>query len=345
MRDTGRKDNGKQERRPGPWLGRASLVSAALVAGVMVLERWPGEQAWPTALLTYLPQWPLLALPTLVVIWALLAWRVWALLFNAAVWLVALVGLAGLEVPGMGVGGGEGQVLRVATWNLHHWHGDLPRLRKRILSWNCDVVCLQEVGEAAFAGLLPGYAEAAAGDVRTFVRGSLLLTEEIQTGKPPMRPALACEAQVEGESLRVVNVHFRVSEGYESLRERLRSLRSYMRNTVQTRGAQYNRVLSWLPSDLPVVVAGDFNTPPNSMFSRRMSRRLTDAFRERGLGVGYTYLARGIGVLRIDYVWTGNGAEPTACWIERAAPSDHRPVIARVRLYRAPEVAGRTTAN
>jgi len=98
----------------------------------------------------------------------------------------------------------------------------------------------------------------------------------------------------------------------------------------QPRHMQFDRFLRAIPEDMHVIAAGDFNVPPNSRFYRRFRRRLTDAFASVGLGFGYTYVLRGVPVLRIAYVWTGNGCRPLACRLGKAGLSDHRPVIAEV---------------
>ncbi len=310
----------------------ASVICAVLVLAVLVLERWPAERTWVTALLTYAPQMGWVALPALMLAWGLLA-RNWpAAALNLGVALVALFALAGLQIPAPRPAGDAADTLRIATWNIHEYSGDISRLGERIRSWDCDIVCLQEARGHRLRALLPEYAEARFGDVRIFVRGDILEREPILPGHRYLRPALACDLEIRGRRLKLATVHFAMSDRRESLTNRNRSLGEYLANSVRVRGIQCERILEWLPDEGPVVVAGDFNTPANSMFHRRMRRRLTDSFGSAGLGFGYTFLARGLPVFRIDYIWTGNGVRPIRCWTSGAAPSDHRPVIAEVRL-------------
>ena len=310
----------------------ASVICAALILAVLVLERWVAERTWVTALLTYAPQIGWLVLPTVMLAWSLFA-RDWsASLLNLGVWLIALFALAGFQIPARSPGHDATDAVRIATWNIHDYSGDTSRLAERIRSWDCDVVCLQEARGHKFRSLIPGYAEASFGDVRIFVRGEVLDREPILSGHRYLRPALACELQIGDGRLRVVNVHFIMSDRRESLTRRDCSLGDYVANSVRVRGIQYQRILESLPDEVPVVVVGDFNTPANSMFQRRMRRRLTDSFASAGLGLGYTFLARGLAVFRIDYIWTGNGVRALRCWTGDAGPSDHRPVIADVRL-------------
>lgn len=81
----------------------------------------------------------------------------------------------------------------------------------------------------------------------------------------------------------------------------------------------------------PVIVCGDFNDTPSSYTYHTIKKNLTDGFRDRGRGYGYTF--RGIRkMLRIDFIlyspqWEGECYQsPSLEW------SDHNPVIVRLIL-------------
>jgi endonuclease/exonuclease/phosphatase (EEP) superfamily protein YafD len=80
----------------------------------------------------------------------------------------------------------------------------------------------------------------------------------------------------------------------------------------------------------PTVMAGDFNSTPEHAIHARLRRRMRDAFRSAGFGFGTTY--RYLLPIRIDYVYVGPQLEVLDARVGLAGPSDHRPVIARVRL-------------
>lgn len=80
----------------------------------------------------------------------------------------------------------------------------------------------------------------------------------------------------------------------------------------------------------PTIMAGDFNSTPGQAIHWRMRHSMTDAFRARGSGLGATFR---FGLpIRIDYVYLSSELEPLAAEVGPAGASDHRPVIARVRL-------------
>ena len=64
----------------------------------------------------------------------------------------------------------------------------------------------------------------------------------------------------------------------------------------------------------PVVLVGDFNTPPESVLFRRVWAGYEDAFGAAGWGWGYTFTNRRTRT-RIDHVLVGGGGRTVACWV------------------------------
>jgi hypothetical protein len=77
----------------------------------------------------------------------------------------------------------------------------------------------------------------------------------------------------------------------------------------------------------PVLIAGDFNTPPESAIFRETWRGYADAFGAAGWGWGYTFFG-GRTRVRIDHVLAGKGWTCTDCRVGPPVGSPHRPVIA-----------------
>jgi hypothetical protein len=89
----------------------------------------------------------------------------------------------------------------------------------------------------------------------------------------------------------------------------------------------------------PVLLVGDFNTPPESAIFRRFWHRYTDAFAASGWGWGYTFISRRT-VVRIDHVLVGPGGFCGRCWVAADIGSPHRPVLADVAWPAADRVDG-----
>jgi endonuclease/exonuclease/phosphatase (EEP) superfamily protein YafD len=84
-------------------------------------------------------------------------------------------------------------------------------------------------------------------------------------------------------------------------------------------------------SPYPVLLAGDLNAVPQSYVYRRAGKGLKDTFRERGWGLGVTYVGYLPG-LRIDYIFASGDFNVLD---HRRGPrdfSDHRPVSSRLEL-------------
>ncbi len=318
-----------------------TVAATALVGGVWLLQRYPGEDWWLGALLTYAPQVQWLVPPAVALVVALAARRTLLSAVNATVLVVALFGLAGFEVN-RPVAPTPGQpTMRVATWNVYGYTRDRETVRNRILSWDCDIVCLQESRSDALADLLPDYESAHAADLRIYVRGTIRRHEAIRTDPYRPRYMLLVEAETDAGPVTVVNIHVpRRAQRVRTPRE-IGPLARYLETSVRVRDSKFGHLMALLPPDGPMLIVGDMNTPPTSRYRRRLREHLTDAFDAVGLGFGHSFLwRRKLALLRIDYVWTGGGARPLRCWTERAAPSDHRPVLAEIEPPAREPVAG-----
>ncbi|MGD9496174.1 MAG: endonuclease/exonuclease/phosphatase family protein [Armatimonadota bacterium] len=323
-----------------------TLASALLVGGLWAVQRWPGEDWWVGALLTWGPQVQWLAPPVLALLLTLMARRGMLAFVNLVVTAFALFALAGFEMNDYGAPApGEG-VVRVATWNVYGHTREREVVRERILSWDCDIVCLQESADPAYRELLPGYESTRAGDLRVFVRGAILSRRVISGARPRPQVVLVVEADTCAGPVVALTTHVPRARRSRPVPREITPLADYVREGMQVREAKFEEVLGAIPHDRPMILAGDLNTPPTSRYWYRLSQRLTDAFDAAGRGFGHTFLwRRRWPLLRIDYVWAGGGARPLRCWVERAAPSDHRPVLAEIALPPARDSDGNLGAE
>ncbi len=83
----------------------------------------------------------------------------------------------------------------------------------------------------------------------------------------------------------------------------------------------------------PVIVSGDFNGTQHNWAYRQISRGMKDAFAVGGSGWGGTYRAD-LPLVRIDFILADENWEIVQAYVPKVsrALSDHRPVIARLRL-------------
>jgi endonuclease/exonuclease/phosphatase (EEP) superfamily protein YafD len=76
-----------------------------------------------------------------------------------------------------------------------------------------------------------------------------------------------------------------------------------------------------------MLLAGDFNTPSDSVIYREYWSPFHNAYSDAGFGWGYTYFSRRAAV-RIDHQLAGSGWRCRKCWVGADVGSPHRPVIA-----------------
>jgi vancomycin resistance protein VanJ len=323
--DRGRPSRGARLVGVGGW------ICLALAVGAWALLR--AGDVWTLATVLMFGPLPLLALPPAALAAAAAFVNRRALKSLAPALILTVGPVSGFCVPWEQLGADvpAGLRLRVLTCNMHHAKVPAGPLDRLIDETGPDVVAIQEWRDSARSKALaeagwhthrdPGLFLASRhpirragrlGDNSTGDRGSIA-RYELDT---PSGPAT------------VFSLHFasprdglgEVAKGGGDL-ERLAA----------------NSELRWVQSRYlaaaadgtagPVVLLGDFNTPPHSAIFRRVWGRYEDAFSVAGWGWGYTFKAR-ISSVRIDHVLVGAGGRATRCWVGPDVGSPHRPVLA-----------------
>jgi endonuclease/exonuclease/phosphatase family metal-dependent hydrolase len=105
-----------------------------------------------------------------------------------------------------------------------------------------------------------------------------------------------------------------------------------VRRNIDLRDRESAAARDWIGGpDVADIVAGDFNLPVESAIYRRHWGDFTNAFWHAGWGLGRTKHTRLIGV-RIDHILLGDRLHARRTWVGPALGSDHRPVIAELRI-------------
>lgn len=311
----------------------AYTVALALVA---LVEAAVAERHWLGTLLVYAPQaLAAIPLPPLLAL-ALLTRNRRALLWLAG----SLPILLWLLGPVAHLPDRRDASLRVLTANIEHGGADVARIAAAIRAASPDIVCLQEVNAfktqpdplPGLQAALPGYTIVREGEVALASRLPIRHTATIRFGETFGRVAL--EATVAGPAgdVNVVCAHLNTSLTGERLGKR--DLPGYLKRTSAVRKLQVETLAAHAAaSPLPVMVCGDFNTPPRGRVYGRLTERMTDAFAAAGQGFGWTYPARRP-VLRIDHIFCGPQVAPVRCRTVDLGGSDHRGMLAEVSIAR-----------
>ncbi len=316
-----------------------SAAYLAAVAALMLAQRYVGERVWFVTWVTYAPQHAAAIPVAPLLLWAVLARSSRAVLLNLASLAVVFFGLMGycwhLD-PGPGP-----DTLRVMTYNIHYLDGGLEPVARTIAAEKPDVVVLQEVsprpGKPHPMGLiktrLPQYRFASHKGLAVGSKYPIVHTEaRVTWPEPSGRPALRVDVKARGRTVHIFAAHLAVAIDDELIEKRWSAIPSYTKHSTNVRSNQTRRLLDWTTRvNGPVILAGDFNTPPRGRIYGRIRVRYRDAFAAAGRGLGHTFRSD-LPMLRIDYVFTSGGVKPRRAWVPDSHASDHKPLVAEVML-------------
>lgn len=328
-----------------------SVILAAFLTALTIMNRLGADRWWFGALNLYLPQaiWAIPGILLTVTMWAVNRRLVWAPLI-CVVWVFGpLMGFTWSRQtapePGLAL-------FRIMTCNVKYGSRSLPALFAEIDRCRPDLVLLQDA-----TGLLdsPAGAYFRKWNIRSYgqyvIAGAMPLEEaEVEwlnfPGMVERQACLRCRFRIAGRVVTLYNVHLHSPREALSL-VTTETARPAYRDFVATRLAdnatsryiQTYRLAALLDrDDGPVIVAGDLNAPDTSLVCATLrDAGMHDAFAEGGRGYGYTYghflipewpLLPKFSFVRIDHVMMSSDLRAVRCWSGTAAASDHRPVYA-----------------
>lgn len=313
-------------------LAGAVVLGVALTAVATVLLH-RGADATPLGTLLLFAPRRLVPLAWLLLAVALL-WRHRALAVVAAgASLASLLLFAGFVPPGSSART-TGGTLRVVSWNVDYPRSLEPLLGSALARWNADVLLLQGCTETV-ADELRRY-RAQTGQVQQFGEFCMLSQRPIvNIGVLAMRNpdqqwtrpiALRLRAVAAGDTIEIMSVH--LASPREELGRALRGDLSQLLRGASVRDEQSARLAEQVRRRRsPMLLIGDFNTPPESVIYKRHFAALTNAFREQGWGFGYTMRAGLLHRVRIDHALVTDELEVVGFSTETHWPTEHVPLI------------------
>ncbi len=321
-----------------PWLvwSYAAGVLAAWQIMVVYGDRW-----WPATILLFSPRW-LLALPLLVLFPLVLFFRRWLLvplILTLTTILLPVMGLSGLlkkERPQT-----IGKPLRVVTCNLRSGEFDSVKLARMIRQTSADIVTLQECPPeqvlAAPAGWTVAQSRGFAILSRYPLKGLNFLTMTPPGEKWQWTYLLQSVVTTPGGDVAVCSLQLPTPRfGLQEILDRKTLIRPTRKGRL-VRDTEFRRQAAGKLRDyaatlkLPVILAGDFNTPVESTIYREIWGGYANAFSTTGRGYGWTQrvTVKGFTIgVRIDHVLTSKELVPLVSEVGPDVDSDHLPLIA-----------------
>ena len=325
------------------------LAATLLLTGAQQLD---AAGLWWLELSRYLP-FPLLLAPAVVAL--LLSWRLGRRWVAASILTIALFAVVamGLVWHPRGEGASGEPALRLMTYNVKADNamlrpGGVELLKQEIARHHADVLLMQDA-HGLMHGLPQGSIAPLFGFPQAYKDGQYIIASRLPLRDcAPQHVAAGgddfaysrCFVDVQGVALQLITAHFESPrsglnaarhEGVDGIDEWVRNFRIRLAQARALAAA-----LTQTPG--PFVLGGDLNAPEASaVLGSLLDVGLRDAFSSSGRGYGYTYghrLRPAFSFLRIDHVLLSAGVVATDCFTGGKDASDHRPVIADLRLAR-----------
>lgn len=265
------------------------------------------------AALYYATPWPVLTLLTIPFIWVV---RRQPRMVFATIIVVHL--FFGAWIMESWRGAGESKApsdLRVVHWNVARPVQRFPGIAETLQSYDADVLTVAEPlsddgsERTPWITAFPTYsAQFAPGNLLCLIRGAV---ENRQVGSLGSACYYALyNARIRDREIRILQVDLNGVPTF-SRREPLQKLAAL----VETLG------------DRPLVIAGDFNTPRDSVHYAPLRKSVVNSFESAGTGSGETWPIF-FPVLSIDQIWSNPQLTPVRSHHDVSWRSDHRAVVA-----------------
>lgn len=227
--------------------------------------------------------------------------------------------------------------LKIVTMNIK---GGNEKVYDYLENTKADIVLVQEYGSKF---QIPNY-KYLINDYRVAALNSKTeIIDQGQLASAGNGNAFYADIKFKGKIIRVVNVylspfsfHKEMVKPVEDLHENKTKLRDVVRKLVPTFKIHQQEIADIRKaidtSPYPVIVAGDFNSVPNSYEYYHLGKGLLDAFVEVGQGSSTSFHDYKFPI-RIDYIFTSKEIKPISYRVDRSVKlSDHFPVIAEFKI-------------
>lgn len=218
---------------------------------------------------------------------------------------------------------------------------------------DADILCFQEVGTDAYKIVKEKFPKF---HIHEISKGAIIISRfpfikkgEIDFGTIT-NSCVWADIRLKEDTIRIYSFHLKsnkISTDAEKLAKSdslttdrawydIKSMLRKFKNNHISRSKQAEKINAHAQkSPYPVILAGDMNDTPVSYTYKVFSDQRTDAFKERGMGLGTTY-AGIIPFLRIDYIFLDKSLQVSEFDVIRQKVSDHYPITATVLTNNTP---------
>lgn len=230
--------------------------------------------------------------------------------------------------------------IKVLSYNVKYGSTGWGNLRKYILNQDADIILVQERdNNTALRKDLVKYPTVVLKTKHKIIRQADLFNDKSKGN------SFYADIDINGKIVRVVNVYlepFRLNKNMIGLTDdycgktennKLAALFSRLLPTFKTHEHQVKKIRKVVDnSPYPIILAGDFNSVPNSYEYYKLGENLKDAFVEAGNGSSTSFHDYKF-PLRLDYIFTSKCITSLSYKVDYSVKlSDHYPIIAEFLL-------------
>jgi endonuclease/exonuclease/phosphatase family metal-dependent hydrolase len=227
--------------------------------------------------------------------------------------------------------------IKILTFNVKYGEFGWDKVKKYIRDQNADIILIQEKDtNTALRKDMIKYPVVILKTKHKIVRQAELIEDKSRGN------SFYADIDINGKIVRIVNVYlepFRLNKSMFSFSglgkgtSNIHQLFSHMTPTFKAHEEQIKKIRKAIDfSPYPVILAGDFNSVPNSYEYYNLGKNLDDAFLTVGNGVSTSFHDYKV-PLRLDYIFTSKDIRPISFKIDQSVKlSDHYPVIAEFLL-------------
>ena len=232
---------------------------------------------------------------------------------------------------------------KVLTFNNKYNDYGLEEVKNYIKSFNADVIFLQESGYSGLGNSDFEEMKYSLHNRRISFFSKYQIVEQDTIPLIDKGKSVYADVIIKGKRIRFINVylepfqlHKSMVKPTEDLEENGTKAKSLVRRFMpvfKKHEEQVQILKNFIEkSPYPVILAGDFNSVPNSYEYYTISGVLKDCFLESGKGFGTSFHDYKIPI-RIDYVFSSENLKSTHYQVDRSQKlSDHYPVLVKFSL-------------
>lgn len=334
-------------RRPSKLLFWLSIACLCLMFALYLFERNVAERNWLETLITYAPQ-HFFGAPALILLCMSVFRRdMRPIIINSLALCFFAAAILGLCIPWRSAAWsmqghlqGKHTTIRVITYNIHHSMAGGIAVADEISKANPDIIVLQEANAVLkwsntvneIQRLKCGKYKIDYGELAILSRYPIKYYAPCQMESKTGRIYLKATLDISGHGVDIINVHLNSSLRPWSYISNQANIIEKVESSSSLRAYQVKAMLNDLNTiKTPLIIAGDFNTPPRGMVYAKFTRIYSDAFASAAWGFGNTFRSD-VPALRIDYIFLGGGARAKHCYVPVTQASDHRPVVAEIEM-------------